>query len=231
MYAIVMEAYIKEMSMKYLFISLLIIGLAAPLFAQTDVPAHTFAFGDWSFDGPRLYQNDTDAAFAKVMIRIPQYDAMIYEFNIKYEGGAEDGHGGVGIHLYVDNTAPAATLGAGNSYLLWLNYDVAPNDQDIPQGFSAQVYKSIDDDRMILLHSISLDQYFYLLTEENLAHPIPFLIEVYETGEIRIYDPTDPEMRVYYHFTIDNEELPLRGNWIVLRTNGMRASFSMGLDQ
>ena len=217
--------------MKRFFLCILIFGISISLFAQTDVPEHRFASGDWSFDGPRLYQNDADAALAKAMIRIPQYDAMIYEFSIRYEGGAEDGYGGVGIHLYVDNTALTATLGAGLSYLLWLNYDAAPSDQDIPQGFSAQVYKSIDDDRMILLHSISLDQYSHLLTEENLTRPIPFLIEAYETGEIRIYDPTDPASSAYFHFTIDSEELPLSGDWIVLRTNGMRASFSMGLDQ
>ena len=83
---------------------------------------------------------------------------------------------------------------------------------------------------MDLLHSISLDEYFPLLTRENLAHPIPFKIEAYETGEIRIYDPTDPEMLEYFYFNIDTGELPLSGDWIVLRTNGMRASFTMGLD-
>jgi len=216
--------------MQRLILCIVLICISIPLFAQVEIPEHRFASGDWSFDGPRIYQNDADATFAKIMLRIPQNDAMIYEFNVRYEGGAEDGHGGFGIHLYVDNTANTATWGAGNSYLLWLNYDEAPRAVNIPQGFSAQVYKSISDNRMILLHSIPLPEYFPLLTEGNLARPVPFKIEAYETGEIRVYDPTDPESGNYFYFTIDSGELPLMGDWVVLRTNGMRASFGMGLE-
>ena len=115
----------------------------APVFAQTvTLPEYVAASGKWSLVGSRLFQNDETARLAKVNFRVPQAGPMIYEFNAKYEGGGEDGHGGFGIHLFVDAVVNKASWGSGNSYLLWLNYDEKPLDKKIPAGLSAQVYRS-----------------------------------------------------------------------------------------
>jgi hypothetical protein len=205
-------------------------AIAIPLFAQTDVPPHRFASGDWRFVGPRLFQNDANARLAKVNFEVPQRGAMVYEFNARYEGGIEDGHGGFGLHIFVDNAYNAASWGAGKSYLLWLNYDEAPTIRGIQRGLSAQVYKSISNSRMDLVESISLNEYLPLLTDEDLAYPIPFRIEANgDTGEIRVFDPSDPDMNTYYYVFVDRGDLPLRGNWAALRTNGIKLSFAMGL--
>ena len=215
--------------MKCLFLAVLIAGLVMPIFAQ-DVPAHRFASGNWGFVGPRLQQNDAGARLARVNFTVPQSGAMIYEFNARYEGGSEDGQGGFGIHIFADNALNAASWGVGRSYLLWLNYDENPGSQGIPRGLSAQVYRSINHSQMVLVESISLNEYLPLLIE-NLDYAIPFrIIADGNTGEVRVYDPSDPEFNNYFYFFIDRANLPLSGNFVAVRTNGLRVSFGMGLE-
>jgi hypothetical protein len=215
--------------MKRFLFCMVVVGVTMSLFAQTDVPEYHFASGRWNFACPRLYQNDANARLDKVNLRVPQSGPMVYEFNARYEGGVEDGHGGFGMHIFVDNAYHAESWGAGNSYLLWLNYDETPGNRDIPVGLSAQIYRSISNSQMELVESISLNEYLPLLTDENLAYSIPFKIEADgNTGEIRVYDPTN--LSSYLFFFVDRRDLPLRGNWVALRTNGIRLSFGMGLD-
>lgn len=212
--------------MKKLLAVLVVLGLSVPIFAQNLLPEHRFASGSWSFIGPRLYQGDARAPLAKVNVRIPQSGPMIYAFNARYESGAEDGHAGFGIHLFADAAHQGASWGTGKSYLLWLNYDENPRNASIPRGFSAQVYRSISHSRMELVHSIDLNQYSSLITPESLAQPLP--IRLYmdgNTGEIRVYDPTDPSY--YYFFYIDKGDVPIKGNWVALRTNGVKMSFAL----
>jgi len=207
---------------------MLVMGIAMPIFTQAKVPEYTFASGSWSFIGPRLYQNDADAKTAKVNFKVPQIGPMLYNFNVRYEGGAEDGHGGVGIHIFMDSAINRATWGAGKSWLLWLNYDEKPLSKDIPAGLSAQIYRSISNSRMELIHSIPLANYERFLTEENLASPITFrIIANGDTGEVRVYDPTDPNNRKYFYFFIDKKDLPLKGSYVALRTNGVKLSFAL----
>ena len=211
--------------MKRFVLFVLVIGITASLFAQ--VPESTFASGSWRFIGSRLYQNDAKSGLAKANFKVPQSGPMLYEFNTKYEGGAEDGHGGFGIHIFVDSAINRASWGAGKSYLLWLNYDEKPISKDIPAGLSAQVYRSTTNSRMELIASIPLSDYEPLLTDDNLSYPIPFRIEANgNTGEVRIYDPADPDGN-YFYFFIDKRELPLRGNYVALRTNGIKLSFAL----
>jgi hypothetical protein len=216
--------------MKKLILCLFIASLAVSLFAQVQLPNYRFASGNWGFTGTRLYQNDAQARLAKVNIQVPQNGPMIYEFNARYEDGAQDGHGGFGLHIFADNVYNAASWGTGNSYLLWLNYDEKPTAKGVPRGFSAQVYKSYSNSRMDLVESVDLNQYLPLLTQENLSSPVPFRIWVNgNTGEVRVYDPTDPNLENYYYFHVSTRDVPLKGNWIALRTNGMKLSFGMGL--
>jgi hypothetical protein len=218
--------------MKRLVFFLLVIGMAASLFAQVQLPEHRFVSGDWSEVNNRLYQNDAKARLAKVNIKAPQTGPMIYEFNARYEAGAEDGHGGFGLHLFVDNVYNSPSWGNGKSWLLWLNYDEKPGSSSIPKGLSAQVYRSYSNSRMDLIQSIDLNQYVSLLTPENLAYPVPFRIWVNgDTGEVRVYDPTDPDLSSYFYFFIDKKDIPLKGEWVVLRTNGIKLSFATGLDE
>ncbi len=214
--------------MKKFLVVLVLIGFVSPVFSQAGLPEHYFASGNWALAGPRLYQNGAEAPLAKVNIQVPQSGAMVYAFNVRYESGAEDGHGGFGVHLFADNVHERASWGSGNSYLLWLNYDENPVSSDIPAGFSAQVYRSTSNSSMKLVESIDLNQYRFLITEENLAQPVPVKIVMNgKTGEIRVYDPTDSSY--YYYFYIDSRDVPMKGNWIALRTNGIRLSFGLPL--
>jgi hypothetical protein len=214
-------------------------GIAMSISAQTmvpqfmsassgKVPEYTFASGSWGFVGLRLYQNNAKAGLAKANFKVPQSGIMQYQFDVRYEGGAEDGHGGFGIHIFVDRAFDKASWGAGKSWLLWLNYDEKPLSKDIPRGLSGQIYRSVTNSRMDLITSVSLADYEYLLTDENLADPVTFrIIANGDTGEIRIYDPTDPDDRKYFYFFIDKKDLPMKGSYIALRTNGIKLSFNM----
>jgi hypothetical protein len=204
------------------------LSVTLPLYAQIQqLPEYRFAAGRWGFQGERLFQNDAGARLAKVNFRVPQSGSILYEFNVSYEGGAEDGHGGAGIHVFSDSAYDGASWGCGRSYLLWLNYDENPINKAIPRGLSAQVYRSYTNSRMDLVQSVSLADYEHFLTAENMSVPIPFRIEVYgDTGTIRVYDPTDPGL--YYMVTIEPRDVPLKGDWVALRTNGLTASFALG---
>jgi hypothetical protein len=46
------------------------------------------------------------------------------------------------------------------------------------------------------------------------------------TGEVRVYDPTDPDLLDYFYLYLPTKNL--KGNWISLRTNGLKLSFAMG---
>jgi len=225
--------------MKRFVFFVLVMGIAMSISAQTmapqfmpsssvKVPEYTFASGSWRFTDSRLYQNDAKAGLAKVNFKVPQSGIMQYQFNVRYEGGAEDGHGGFGIHIFVDSALNRASWGAGKSWLLWLNYDEKPLSKDIPVGLSAQIYRSINNSQMELISSVPLTGFEPFLTEENLAYPITFrIIANGDTGEVRIYDPTDPDNRKYYLFFIDKKDLPLKGNYVALRTNGIKLSFAL----
>jgi hypothetical protein len=47
-----------------------------------------------------------------------------------------------------------------------------------------------------------------------------------DTGEIRIYDPTDETGTSYFFYNIDKRDLPRKGSWVTLRTNGVKISFA-----
>ena len=210
--------------MKKVVVLLALVGLLLPVFAaETGLPEYQFAEGDWELLGNRLYQMDEVNPLAKVNIRIPQAGPMIYEFNVRYEGGAADLHGGFGIHVFADSVHPRKSWGNGNSYLLWLNYDNAPVSKDIPKGLSAQVYKSVSNTRMDLEQSIDLNKYAYLLTNKNLSMTIPVKLVVDgTTGLVKVYSPMDPNYYVYFY--VDSDKA-LKGDWIALRTNSLAVSF------
>jgi hypothetical protein len=216
--------------MKRFILFLVVACAAASLFAQVPLPDHQFAAGNWGFIGSRLYQNDARAGLAKVNIRAPQSGPMIYEFNVRYENGLQDGHGGFGLHIFADSAYNGPSWGVGDSYLLWLNYDERPITPGIPYGFSAQLYKSRTNSIMDLVDSFNLNQYLPYITMDDISNPVPIKIWVDgNTGEVRAYDPSDPALLDYFYFYLPRTGLPLRGNWVALRTNGVSLSFGMGL--
>lgn len=209
--------------MKKALVLLVLVGLLVPVFAaEGSLPEYQFAQGEWALIGDRLYQMDSDDPLAKVNIQIPQKGSMVYEFNVRYEGGAEDLHGGFGLHVFADSAHPRKSWGSGKSYLLWLNYDSNPVSDDIPAGFSAQVYKSVSHTRMDLVKSIDLNRYAYLLTPSNLDLKVPAKIVVNgDTGMVKVYSPMDPNY--YFYFYLDDKAM--EGDWIALRSNGLSLSF------
>jgi len=216
--------------MKRILSVLLMMGAGAALYAQSTVPDYQAAAGKWTLKDGRLYQTDFHSGLAKANVKVPQKGPMVYDFNVRCEGGIQDGQGGFGLHLFTNSVSGGRTWGSGKSYLLWLNYDEKPATADIPRGLSGQVYRSVSDTRMDLALSVDLNRYRPYLTEAVLAEPVSFRVWVNgDTGEVRVYDPTDPDYRQYYYFYIDKADLPLKGDWVVLRTNGMSASFGPGL--
>jgi hypothetical protein len=216
--------FLKEWLMKRLVLFLMLLGVGISLFAQVQLPEHYYASGRWNFVGNRLYQNDVKERLAKVNMRIPQSGPMIYEFDARYEDGE---WGGFGIHIFTDEVYHKASWGSGVSYLLWLNYDENPITAGIPRGLSAQVYRSYSSSQMDLVESIPLPQYENALMN-NLGEAILFTIWANgNTGEVRVYDPTDSSMESYFYFYMDRSDVPMRGNWISLRTNGLKLSFGM----
>ena len=216
--------------MKRLFILLVLLCAAATLFAQVALPEHQFASGRWGFVGSRLNQSDATARLAKVNIRAPQSGPMEYLFNVKYVDGLQDGHGGFGIHIFADRAYNGPSWGVGISYLLWLNYDENPVTPGFIKGFSAQVYRSRTNSIMDLVYSYDLNQYLPYITWDDLNSFVPVKIWANgNTGEVRVYDPTDPDLTYYWYFYLDSKDLPLRGDWVALRTNGINLSFGMGL--
>ena len=215
--------------MKYFIIFLVFICTAAALFAQVPLPEHQFAEGTWSFTGQRLFQNNERSGLAKMNLRAAQEGPMLYEFNVRYENGLEDGHGGFGLHIFMDSAYDGRSWGAGNSYLLWLNYDEDPISSDIPEGLSFQVYRSRTNSIMDLVESFDLNEHLPCIEWEDILNPVPVKIRADgDTGEIRVYDPSDPDLLDYYYFFLDSGDLPLRGGWAALRTNGLSLSFGIG---
>jgi hypothetical protein len=215
--------------MKRLVLLVVVLVVSTMLYAQVAVPSYTVGSGSWNLSGGRLYQNDENARLAKVNLAVPQEGPMVYEFNARYESGGEDGHGGFGIHVFTDRKIDTASWGAGRSYLLWLNYDEKPQDSKIPAGLSAQVYRSYTNSYMELVDSIDLNEYVADVYEEDLEYPVPFKIFVDgNTGEVRVYDPRDPNLEDYFYYTIKTSA-PLKGEWVALRTNGVNLSFALGL--
>jgi disulfide oxidoreductase YuzD len=211
--------------MKRIVLVLTLLTVGAVLFAQVNLPEHRFASGNWAVIGQRLYQNDEKAPLAKMNVRVPQSSAMLYEFDARYEGGAEDGHGGFGLHIFADSAHNGASWGVGNSYLLWFNYDEKPLSKDIPQGFSAQVYRSYSHSRMDLVQTYDLNDYAAQVSEDDLDYPAHIkIIADGNTGTVQVYDPIDSE--IYYELYLDKKDLPMKGNWVALRTNGIKLSFT-----
>ena len=179
--------------------------------------------GQWSMSGTRLYQNDTTAPRAKAWLAIPQNGSMVYEFTIRYEGGGEDGHGGVGIHILGDKAPAGKSWGFGNSWLLWLNYDVNATAKGVPKGLSAEVYKSTSNSKMEVVKSIDLNPFIGLLSA-NLDVDIPVkLTFLANKGRVIIADPTGVTAGWYV-------DLPgskgASGNYVAVRTNSVAVSFT-----
>ena len=204
----------------------------AALWAQS-VPEFYSSAGSWSFNARdfRLYQNDAKETLAKANFRVPQSGNMLYEFNVRYEGTLDDTHAGLGIHLFVDNAVNTRSWGSGSSYLFWLNYDESPVSKTIPAGLSAQVYYSRSQSVMTLVDSIDLNEYVDALDASTLYAKTPVRITFNgNTGELRIYDPFDPNMEYYYAYTVDPALIRKNAAWVSLRTNSMPASFALGLN-
>ncbi|MDR0706462.1 MAG: hypothetical protein LBF60_01115 [Treponema sp.] len=214
--------------MKRFILFLLASGVTATVFAQADLPEHQFAVGTWEIIEGRVFQKDAAARLAKANVKAPQSGAMLYEFDVRYESGLEDGQGGFGVHIFADTAINRPSWGVGKSWLLWLNYDESPlKNSGVQAGLSGQVYRSINDSTMELVQSVDLNHYAPLFTQDGASNLVSFKIYANgDTGEIRVYDPTDSTGANYYYFSIDKKYLPLAGDWVAFRTNGVSLSFA-----
>ena len=179
--------------------------------------------GDWRFSGSRFYQNDEDAPRAKAWLAVPQKTSMIYEFTMRYEGGGQDGHGGVGLHILGNSASNGKAWGFGDSWLLWLNYDIDPEAPMVPRGVSAQIYKSSNDTTMEIVKSVSLSSYAAILAD-NLYTDIPMkLTFLKDSGRVIIADPTGMTAGWYIDLPGARGD---SGMYVAARTNGVSVSFT-----
>ena len=187
-----------------------------------DTPGVKAAYGDWMVSSSDA-QSDSSSTMAKASLAVPQEGTMVYEFKAKYKDGLEDGHGGFGIHVFVDQPAPGKAWGEGDSYLLWLNYDEDPADSNIPKGLSAQIYKSTSNSRMDLVESVSLAAIEPLVIN-NITQKLPVKLVIDgNSGMAKVYHPFKAD--VAYTFPLSSET-PLKGDYVSLRTNGVSVNFS-----
>ncbi len=211
--------------MKRLFIVLVVLVLSvAAVFADSHGSGmYGMPEGDWSIVGGRLFQKNAAAPRAKAWLMVPQKGAMVYEFTMRYEGGGEDGHGGVGIHMLGDRTSKGKAWGMGDSWLLWLNYDEKPRNKDITAGLSAQLYKSTNNSTMNVVKSLSLSRYEPVLMA-NLNRDIPVkLTFLPDRGRLLIADPTGASAGWYLDMPGSKGD---QGMYVAARTNGLKASFT-----
>jgi hypothetical protein len=179
--------------------------------------------GKWTISKGRVYQTDMTAPRAKAWLKVPQKGSMIYEFTMRYEGGGSDGHGGVGLHILGDSVPAGKSWGMGDSWLLWLNYDVNPKNPMIPKGVSAQVYKSTSNGKMEIVKSISLAPYASIL-QANLRTDIPMkLTFLADKGRVLIADPTGRTSGWYVDLPGAKMD---KGMYVAARTNGVAVSFT-----
>lgn len=209
--------------MKQLFAFFVVIILAAGMVFADGHDHFGTPEGKWNFVGNRLFQNDERAPRAKAWLSVPQDGSMVYEFTMRYEGGGEDGHGGVGIHILSDSTPKGKSWGMGDSWLLWLNYDEKPSSYGVPTGLSAQVYKSDNNSIMEIVDSVSL-KYAEPLLMANLSCDIPVkLTYLSSRGRVLIADPSGQTAGWYVDLPGAAAE---KADYVAVRTNGMSVSFA-----
>lgn len=180
------------------------------------------SYGDWNISSYQI-KSDSETSMAKANIYVPQYGTMVYEFKARYLDGLQDGHGGFGIHVFVDKPAPGKAWGEGDSYLLWINYDENPVNSSTPKGLSAQIYKSDSNSRMNLVQSVSLKAIEPLVMKSmNYALPVKLVIDG-KTGMAKIYDPFKADLA--YTFPLSSD-IPMKGNYVSLRTNSLGVAFT-----
>jgi hypothetical protein len=192
-------------------------------FSSSSLPAGWMAVsGDWKVMNGKLYQLDTKERMAQLNIPAPQSGTVQYEFDLEYNGGAEDDYAGFGIHVIVDNPSRARSWGNGQSALLWVTWD--PRRYGAP-GLFAQAYASAGATDMTLYPRRDIlkaggDMPFptqYVKRQYlNATVPVKIVID-YNTGEMKVYDPLD--MRYYYKF---RASMPKKsGRYFAFRTNSL----------
>lgn len=181
----------------------------------------TPSYGGWAGMNGRLYQNDAVNPLAKINFMVPQSGTVEYQFNVRYQGGFQDQMGGFGIQIFVDQAFNGRSWGDGNSYLLWLNYDMHPSYGGA--GFRAQVYKSTSATHMTLVPGFDIALNPSVLNNYPPSTIVPVKIIVNgNTGDVKVYDPTR-STPYYYEFTLPTP--PGSGSYVALRTNSLAVSF------
>jgi hypothetical protein len=189
-------------------------------------------FGQYDATQPLAKLNVSNAQLLKAgLLTIKPDGTYSYHFAVSYEGGLrEDGHGGFGIHFFVPTSSilhDRASWGSGNSLLFWLNYDEAPlANSGIPKGLSFELYKSFSNSYMELAAAVDLN---YLLAgdtswmKDYQSYWVDLTININPTTGAVVVDNGN-----YFRFTytIPASLLPLSGDWLTLRSNGMQVAYS-----
>jgi hypothetical protein len=218
-----------------LFISAAACTFAAPVELQDEFSDSSFGVwrpvsGSWEMMNGKLVQTDTDETMAVIVAPIEQEGVMMYRFEFKYEGGAEDDYAGFGIHVGIDRPASRRSWGHGQSLLAWLTWD--PEAYGYPGAFF-QIYESRSNVDMrlhpnvypgtnILTYGGQIPVNQEYLKREYLRYSVPVKLVVNtRTGEGRVYDPFNPD-RYYFPFDLGGPIQP--GSYFAFRTNSVSVS-------
>ncbi|MFO8065200.1 MAG: hypothetical protein ACQETQ_02435 [Spirochaetota bacterium] len=249
--------------MRKLGLVVALLCLPFALFAQSTVVEDSFSdlgawqpgYGDWTTEGGRLIQEDTNAGMARIDREVPQEGVYQIDFTIRYVDGGyesmsdyEDGryHAGFGVHIGVtDPPIGGKSWGNNESYLLWLNLDTrTATMEEAPHhaGFRAQVYESSDDVTMDLYESSEMRRLFGdSRTSIDLVAALRELGVDASVSDLNRYLDRDIPVSIRVNTNtgeigVKDPTAPLRfyfsvdpelleGDYISLRTNHLAASF------
>jgi len=180
------------------------------------------ASGQWQVNAQgSLIQANINNTMTHIVRQVEQSGIVMYSFDLGYLGGIEDNYGGVGIHMLINNPTNVRSWGNGNSYLLWLTYDI-PNYNE--NKIFAQMYKSSNLTTMNMMHRGKAYPVFRLTIPppeklknyEGRTVPVTIIINT-NTGQGKVFHPFKSD--TYYSFNIGGPVA--RGSYFSFRTNSL----------
>jgi hypothetical protein len=221
--------------MRYAMAAIFCLTLCAGATADRTLISDTFDFqgewlassGTWETTDGELYQLDAAERIATVTRIVRQSGELLYEFDLRYLKGFDDGYGGFGIHILIDAPTGLRSWGQNASYLLWITHDM---DEYKTPDLHAHVYRSTGITRMDY-HRMEGDEYrippaiLSVAAMEQRAHSgepirVRFLVDTV-AGTGMLYHPD--RNGVYYD--LDFGTSLGGGSYIALRTNSLSVAF------
>ena len=181
-------------------------GVLYPRTLVSGFRAATSRLGDWTSSFGSLSQSDSSQRFAKYLIAQSQSSNRLkYSFHTQ---ARNDGWRGAGLHFLVSGQDTVSGYGLGQSYLVWITRDERAMQTNKTY---IQLYKSMDDVRMIQLQSS--------ITDFDITRGVDIDVHV-DKSDRRIRVTANGEDVLYYQ----DDDFISWGSSVAFRTLG-RAGF------